>query len=185
MSSRVFDKIRRWEQELEATSDRFVREFGDLTREELNWKPEPTTWSIAENIDHLIKVNSSYFPVLDRLEAGDLPVPFMGRLPLVPRILGALVLRALSPDRKNRIKTFPIWEPSTSEIEIAVLDDFNACQETTVAYIKRSRGLLENGAVISSPAGRNVVYTLERAFDIIVVHETRHFHQAREVLDLR
>jgi hypothetical protein len=32
----------------------------------------------------------------------------------------------------------------------------------------------------NSPANRNMVYTLERAFDIIVVHERRHFQQAME-----
>lgn len=41
--------------------------------------------------------------------------------------------------------------------------------------------LIQQGAIISSPANRNIVYTLETAFDIIVAHEQRHLEQAREI----
>ncbi len=36
----------------------------------------------------------------------------------------------------------------------------------------------------TSPANKNIIYTLETAFDIIVTHEQRHLAQAKEVLEM-
>ncbi|MEO0468227.1 MAG: hypothetical protein AAF206_01305 [Bacteroidota bacterium] len=48
-----------------------------------------------------------------------------------------------------------------------------------------SQDLVAAGKIIHSPANANIVYKLDRAFDIIVVHEERHFEQAKEVDEWR
>ena len=39
----------------------FNDKFGHLGEKELNWKPNARTWSIAQNIDHLMVVNENLF----------------------------------------------------------------------------------------------------------------------------
>lgn len=50
--------------------------------------------------------------------------------------------------------------------------------------MENCRELLDQGIVISSPANKNIVYKLETAFDIIILHERRHFEQARKLLQI-
>ena len=65
-----------------------------------------------------------------------------------------------------------------------VLEKFSKHQAKLKLEIELTEELIETGAVISSPANKNIVYKLQTAFDIIVTHEERHLEQAKEVLDL-
>jgi hypothetical protein len=94
-----------------------------------------------------------------------------------------MILNSVQPDRKRKMKTFPVWEPAKSRITGDVLKRFSDQQSDLKEMIKNSENLLQTGTVISSPANKNVVYKLETAFDIIIAHERRHFEQAREVYE--
>jgi acyl carrier protein len=128
--------------------------------------------------------NRSYFPVIKSVRNGTYRPPFLAKLGFVVSFLGSAVLKAVRPDRIKRMKTFPIWEPATSEITDEILDRFKEHQSKLKEVIEHSKDLVERGTVISSPANRNIVYKLEKAFDIIVTHEKRHFEQSKEVYQL-
>ena len=160
-----------------------LTEFGSLTSEQLNWKPNSNTWSIAQNLDHLIVVNETYYPVFASLKAGTYKKPFIAKIGFMVSFLGKTVLKAVQTDRKKKMKTFPIWEPTTSNVS-DILNRFQIHQNDLIQKIETAKGLAENGVVISSPANRNIVYKLKTAFDIIVSHEQRHFEQAKETLQL-
>ena len=55
--------MKNWTSTLSDISRQYLSEFGSLTNEQLNWKPNSTVWSIAQNLDHLIVTNESYYPV--------------------------------------------------------------------------------------------------------------------------
>lgn len=59
--------ISAWKSEIKNITIDYKDAFGKLSAEELNWKPDFNTWSIAQNIDHVIKINESYFPILRQL----------------------------------------------------------------------------------------------------------------------
>ncbi len=174
----------KWTTQLDRNTEAFINEFGDLTADQLNWKPNAQTWSIAQIVDHLITINGTYFPVLEQLHGGSYSVPWIGGFNWITNFFGNFILKSSGPDRKNKIKTFPIWEPSSSELAPDILDQFKVHQEEIKNMIKDAGPLLDKGAVISSPANRMIVYKLEAAFDIIVAHEQRHLEQAREVKTL-
>lgn len=176
--------MKKWTAELDTTTKHFITDFGSLSTDQLNWKPNPQTWSIAQNIEHLIVVNETYYPVLASLEAGTYKKPFMGKIGFIASFLGKTVLNAVKPDRKKKMKTFSIWEPTISEIKKDILKRFENHQTELKQKIEASKELIEKETVISSPANRNIVYKLETAFDIIISHEQRHLEQAREVLQL-
>ena len=159
-------------------------EFSDLNSGQMNWKPDSETWSIAQNIDHLIVINESYFPIFDALDQDTYPLPFIAKIGFMVTFFGNAILKSVQPDRKRKIKTFPIWEPSTSEIQEGILSRFESHQVRLKKRMVDASHLVEKGVVISSPANRNIVYKLGKAFEIIIAHEQRHFEQAREVLQL-
>ncbi len=173
-----------WHQTIDETTRAFVAHFGGLTTSQLNWKPGPDTWSIAQNIDHLIVINRTYYPVLDQLQAGTYRVPWFGKLGFIVRFMGRIILDSVKPDQQRKIKTFPIWQPSSSAIPGDILDRFAVHQSELKDRISSVGDWIQAGAVICSPANRNIVYTLSTAFDIIVNHEQRHLEQAKRILVL-
>ena len=67
--------------ELASISDEFQTLFGQLNQDQLNWKANAETWSIAQNIDHIIRINESYYPLIEDLKAGKREKPLLARIP--------------------------------------------------------------------------------------------------------
>ena len=53
--------MKNWSEEIEKTTQDFIESFGGLNESQLNWKPNPQTWSIAQNINHLLVINKTYY----------------------------------------------------------------------------------------------------------------------------
>jgi hypothetical protein len=172
----------KWTSQIDKNTRDFQDAFGALTHDQLNWKPNAKTWSVAQNIDHLIVINRTYFPTFEAIQNGIYDLPFLAKFNFVVAFLGKSVLKAVQPDRKNKMKTFSMWEPGKSEIPSDILEKFEEQQRELKQWIEQSADLLDKGTIISSPANKMIVYKLETAFDIIVTHEQRHFNQATEVL---
>lgn len=170
-----------WITDIDRATAAFHSEFGSLSENELNWKPNASTWSIAQNLDHLIQINASYFPVIKEVRSGHYNPPLLSKLGFVPKMLGNMILQSTQPDRRRKTKTFSVWEPAQSSLPITIMEEFTQSQEALKQLIQQSEDLLEEGTIIYSPANRNLFYKLETAFDIITVHEWRHLEQAREV----
>lgn len=170
----------RWNDTVDIITNNFLHEFGTLNSEQLNLKPDSDTWSIAQNIDHLIVINESYYPVIQAVRDKSFMLPFIGKVGFFVNFFGRFILKSVQPDRKRKMKTFPIWQPAQSDILFDILKKFHAHQKELKKLISDCEDLLQAGTVISSPANKNIVYKLETAFDIIVAHEERHFEQAKE-----
>jgi len=176
-------KTKTWLAEIDRTTGDFQKAFGALSAEDLNRKPNARTWSIAQCIDHIMVINGTYFPVIRQLREGTYRVPWHGRFPFLTRYFGNFVLKSVLPDRKKKIKTFPIWEPSQSDLPADILVRFARHQAELKDLIQTSEDLVARGAVIASPASRMIVYPLETAFEIILTHERRHLNQALEIAE--
>ncbi len=174
--------MNKWTTEIDNITQSIEESFGNLNSDKMNWNPNDETWSIGQNIDHLIVINETYFPVIKSAKSGTYKLPFMAKFGFMVSFLGNTILKSVQPERKKKTKTFPIWEPTQSQIPADILYKFRVHQEELKKLIETSHDLIDDGAIISSPANRNIVYKLETAFDIIVAHERRHFKQATEIL---
>ncbi|MEL6636443.1 MAG: DinB family protein [Bacteroidota bacterium] len=168
-----------------STLDQITRDFREafatLRVDELNWRPAANSWSIAQHLDHLVRINRTYFPILDQLHAGTYQVPFYGKWGWYHRMMGHFILQSVKPESKKKIRTFPIWEPRQSQIAGDIVERFAAHQEELKERMAAARELVERGALVASPANRAIVYSLGTAFEIIVEHEKRHLLHARAV----
>lgn len=77
-----------------------------------------------------------------------------------------------------------MWEPSSTDLPSEIIEHFKQHQEALKGLISDSKDLIDAGQLIMSPANKNIIYSLECAFEIIVTHEERHLNQATEVLEL-
>lgn len=179
MKIQTFNK---WSVKIDDITNDFQNSFGKLSTQEINWKPNANTWSIAENINHIIKTNKSYFSIIERAKTRSFTTSYLANFRLIVNLFGRVILKGVDPSRKKRMKTFKIWEPDKIEVFREIMDEFKKHQSELKQLINDSSDLLSKGTIISSPANKHVVYKLETAFDIIVSHERRHFNQALEVL---
>ncbi|MCO6495205.1 MAG: DinB family protein [Bacteroidetes bacterium] len=171
-----------WSQELSEITLLFKKNFESLNSEQLNYKPNPNTWSIAQNIAHIIQVNESYYPTFNAILQGKHHNPKLAYLHFIPSFIGKSILQGVQPDRKKKIKTFPIWEPVFENKLDNIVIRFTEHQQELTLKIRAMTSLINNKIVISSPANKAIIYPLDIALDIIVSHEKRHLEQAREII---
>jgi len=171
-----------WSEQIGEITENFIQTFGSLTPEQLNWKPNPETWSIAQNMEHLIVINSTYFPTFEAIREGTYRPPFLARFGFLASFFGNMLFKAVKPNRKWKSKTLPMWKPTKGETVPHIIERFEAHQSELKKQITATAAAADEGTVISSPANKNLVLKLEKAFDIMVSHEKRHFEQSKEVL---
>ena len=155
--------------------------FGRLSPTQLNWKPSAERWSVAQCFDHLVTTNKAYFAVIDRVLAGYKPT-FWERMPLVPRG-GKLLIKSLDPKSTRKFKARKNFQAAQSDISPSIIDDFVDHQAEVVNKMKSTEHVDLENTIITSPVAAIMTYSLLDAYRIIVVHEQRHFEQARRVTE--
>jgi len=165
-------------------SDQTLRHFGNLTSQQLNWKPDADQWSIAQCFDHLVTANADYFPIFDKLLSGEGKNTAWEKLPLLPSFCGKLVLKAVSPETARKRKNPKIFNPSSSGVDENIILRFIDQQNDLVGYMKATEEFELEKIIISSPVSRLITYSLMDAYRIMVSHEERHLLQAVRVLEM-
>ena len=158
--------------------------FGHLTASQLNWKPSADRWSVAQCFDHLLTANKDYLPIFESVLAGKKPT-LWEKMPVLPGLAGKLMIKSLDPASTRKLKAPKSFEPAQSDIRASVIDDFVDQQRQIVEKMKATEHLDLEKIVITSPALAAITYSLMDAYRIIVVHEQRHFQQAKRVTEER
>src|SRR6267378_852916 len=110
-------ETKRWLQEIDNITNSIQEEFQILSPDQLNWKPNANSWSIGQVIDHLIVINNTYYPILKQLKEGTYKLIWLGKIDFIVRFFGNLILGSVNPDRRKKMKTLPIWEPTKSNVD--------------------------------------------------------------------
>jgi len=170
--------------ELEEVTRRTRGLFGNLSTEQLNWKPTTGSWSIAQCLDHLITINQLYFPLLQSMRTGRVTPTFAERYSPMSGFFGKVLIRTLSPEYSKKTETSQKAEPWMSEIDRGIIDRFAEHQATLMEHLQRMPPSLDRSrTVITSPLLRWVTYSLDDCLTILAVHEKRHLLQAKRVME--
>lgn len=156
--------------------------FGHLSPSQLNWKPSAERWSVGQCFDHLINTNSGYFPVINGVLAGTKQT-FWQSMPILPGLAGKLLIKYVDPASTRKIKAPKRFAPAQSDIAASVINDFIAQQRSFVEKMQATGNLDLEKIVITSPAASAITYSLMDAYRIVVLHERRHFQQAKRVTE--
>ena len=156
--------------------------FGPLTAAQLNWKPSPERWSVAQCFDHLLNTNNGYLPEIDNVLAGKKRT-FWERVPVLPGLIGKFLIKAVDPASARKVKAPKVFQPAQSTISASVISDFVAQQATVVEKMKATENLDLERINITSPVAPVITYSLMDTYRVIVVHNQRHFQQAKRVTE--
>jgi hypothetical protein len=167
-----------------AITDETLAGFGDLTAQQLNWKPSADQWSVAQCFDHLVTANEAFFQVFEKVLSGEKNPTFWERLPWLPAFWGKMLIKAVAPESKRKFKAPKIFHPSTSSVDGAIIRRFIEQQNHVIRYMKATEDLDLEKIKISSPVTHLITYSLMDAFRIIINHEKRHLLQATKVSEM-
>lgn len=157
--------------------------FGGLTAEQLNWKPGKNAWSIAQCLEHLIVTNDLYFENIQKVADGTHRNNLFSKIPFATDIISFGMKKVLSPDWKGKMKTFKMFEPSFSDVSEDIVERFGENQDRFIALMEATKDLEVRKIKIAEPIGSAVNLRLVDAFEVLIVHEQRHFNQAERILE--
>src|SRR5688572_24615280 len=103
---------------------RATRNFSSLNTTQLNWKPSPEKWSIAQCLEHLVISNRNYFPFFDKILAGTYKLGFFQRMNPFKKYFSSYMVKNLGPKLNKKFKSPKIFRPSLSEVDPLIVKKF-------------------------------------------------------------
>ena len=167
-----------------AIAEQTLASFGDLSTQQLNWKPSADQWSVAQCFEHLAMANEAFFPIFKKVLGGEKKNTFWQGLPWLPAFWGKVLIKTLAPEFKLKLKAPRVFEPSSSSVDGAIISQFIDQQSQIIGYLKATEHLELEKIIISSPANQLITYSLMDAYRIIITHEKRHLLQAMRVSEM-
>jgi len=155
--------------------------FGLLDREQLNWRPAATSWSVAQCFDHLLNANREMFQAIDAATDDACRPTVWQRLPVLPRVFGWMLIRLQMPEAKRKFTAPRKADPASSAIDQRIIERFVAYQHEAAARVRSLAGHDVARIIMVSPFASFVTYSVLDGCRLIVTHERRHFEQARRV----
>jgi hypothetical protein len=153
-----------------------------LADAQLNWKPAPNGWSIAQCLEHLAVTSEKFDQDFTRAIArGREKRPVSGAVRYRPTMFGGWLVKHLSPEAKRKMPAPRVFRPSESSAIKGVLERFLRQQETFLGFVNDARGIDYNKTRLRSPVTPLIRYSLADALVMTVVHGQRHLAQARRV----
>ena len=155
--------------------------FGGLSAEQLNWKPAAESWSVAQCFDHLIKSNEAFKPEFERVKSGTKKSSFWEKYSPLTGFFGNFLLKSLKNDAKKfKAPSKAIVPPS--DIAPDIIEQFVRNQAEIIESVKSLEKIDRHATIVTSPFLKIMTYRLDKALEIGVEHEKRHFRQAERVM---
>lgn len=155
--------------------------FGGLSDRELNWRPTATQWSVAQCFDHLVSANRLMFRAAEEALTDAQPRTLWQRLPVLPGVLGRMLIRSQAPDNRRKYTASPKAQPSASEIAAEIIPRFVEQHREAVARVRTLDERDAARAIMTSPFIKVITYSVLDGWRLVVAHDRRHFEQARRV----
>ena len=166
----------------EVNSTRARELVSGLSEAQLNWKPAPGSWSIAQCLEHLTAATEGFDQYFEKaIASGREKRSVDGAIPYRPTRLGGWLIKQLVPEATRKVPAPKIFRPAESSSIEGALERFLQQQERFVKFVKDATGIDYNKTKLRSPVTPLMRYSLADAFVLTVVHGRRHLGQAQRV----
>ena len=155
--------------------------FGGFDGRQLNWRPDEARWSVAQCFEHLLTANRLMFRTMEDALNDARPRTVWQRLPVLPVILGRMLIRSQAPNAVRKFTAPSKAQPATSAIAADVIQRFVEQHRDAVAWVQALDERAAGRAIMTSPFIRVVTYSVLDGWRLVVAHDRRHFEQARRV----
>ena len=155
--------------------------FGGFDVQQLNWRPDATRWSVAQCFEHLLTANRLMFQAAEAALNNAGSRTLWQRLPVLPGVLGRMLIRSQAPSASRKFTAPPKAQPSTSDIAADIIQRFVEQHHDAVARVQALDERDAARAIMTSPFIRVVTYSVLDGWRLLLAHDRRHFEQARRI----
>jgi hypothetical protein len=166
---------------LDAISRETQTTFGGLDARQLNWRPDTTRWSVAQCFEHLLLANRLMVQAAEAALNGTAPRTIWRRLPVLPGILGRMLVRSQAPTTTRQFKASPEAQPAASDIAPDIIRRFLEQHRDALARVQVLDERDAARTIMTSPFIRVITYSVLDGWRLMFAHDRRHFEQARRV----
>src|SRR5688572_14450645 len=157
--------------DLNKSREYFLNSIKGLSKEQLNFKSTPTSWSIAECAEHIAISENNLWAAME----GTLKTPADPSRRGEVKSADADVIKMIT-DRSYKVKTQEMFEPKGATLEESV-KDFKAKRDAHTEYVKSTQDDLRNRYAVFP-------FATFDSYQLILFmsgHTTRHTAQIEEV----
>ncbi|HLU87105.1 MAG TPA: DinB family protein [Taishania sp.] len=157
-----------------------VQAFKELVDSQLNYKINPSSWSILECIEHLNFYGDFYLPEIDKQIKRS---KHRHGTEYKPGWLGNYFANSMKPKEKlNKMKTFKEMNPINSKLTTATLDKFLEQQQKLLVLLEESRKIHLGKTKTAISISKMIQLKLGDTLRFFTYHNERHIVQAQKVL---
>lgn len=153
-----------------------------LSEPQLDWRPAPPRWSVAECLNHLNVTAEKYLPRLEEMIAHGRAEGRVGRGPFRHPFIGNWFIRMLEPPPRRRLRVPGVFAPLPGRPAGSLLPEFRRLRAALLDLVAEADGLDLAALKTASPAARFFTLTLGQCFGALAAHDRRHLWQARQVV---
>lgn len=167
---------------LDAVAREAETTFGGLNPQQLNWRPDVTRWSVGQCFEHLLTANRLMIRAAEEGLDPARPRSVWQRLPILPGVLGRVMVRSQAPEATRKFKAPGPIRPTASDIAPDVIQRFVAQHREAVAKVSSLDEQRAARTIMTSPFVRVITYSVLDGWRLMFAHDRRHFEQARRVM---
>nr|WP_294860194.1 DinB family protein [uncultured Fluviicola sp.] len=169
-----------------------ARTFMQLPEEVLNHKPDETSWSILECLEHLNLYGRFYLPEIKKQIVKQLSsspsIPLQrGKENAVFKSgwLGNYFANSMLPKAKlNKMKTFKNMNPVNSKLDKQVIQEFADQQTELLQLLEDAHKISLNKTRTAISISKLIKLKLGDTFRFVIYHNQRHMAQAQRIENL-
>ena len=174
-------ELSEYQAQLGAIRDGAVDLLTGLSEVQLNWRPTPERWSIAQNVTHLVVIGRLYLPQFDASIRRAREKGWRRQGPFEYGAIGRWVVAELEPPPRRRLKSPRMFKPQPVRPLDDVRDAFLALQDEYEQRIHAANGIDLERAKVATVFSSLLRIPLGQAFQAFLAHERRHLWQAKQV----
>ena len=180
-ASSLPEDLREIESQLAASDHQAQALLRDLDEEQLNWRPDERSWSIAQCLDHLNVANRIYLaPMLDAIEQARRKGS-VRKGPIHSGFFGRWFAASMEPPPKRRLPAPRKIVPAVRTGRAELIEEWRRTQAEVDAVLRKAAGIDLNGTRFVNPFFSLIRFSVGTAFQVIAAHERRHLWQAEQV----
>ncbi len=155
-------------------------QFKSLSLEQLNSKPNETSWSILECLEHLNLYGDFYIPEINNRMNNSNQAPNEN---FKSGMLGNYFAKSMLPKEKlNTMKTFKNMNPLGSDLDIKTLDRFLKQQNQLLEILEKVKNKNLNKIKTAISISKLIKLKLGDTLRVVIYHNKRHIVQANKLI---
>ena len=167
-----------WIERNEQMTTRLLALTSGLDEQTLNTSPDPSLWSPAQVVEHLVLTNRPYLQLMGT--ALQTAARVSDDPPVHLSFFGRILCKAAGPD--GNAPAPKALHPRTTPIPITILQEWQDQQRQLRMLLDKSAGIDLSGIRVWNPLVRIIPMNLADCFALLTTHTERHLNQIAERL---